>query len=863
MDFNKMTLKTQEALQRASSSCQELKHPEMTAAHLFLSLLDDPENISAPLLAKMDVPVSLVRKETEEILRGLPRAINETGPENVHMSAELNQVMNAGVREQEFLKDDFLSTEHLLLSLVKTKSAVQELFKKHGVTHDRMLKALASVRGSQRVSDQDPESKMQVLEKFTVDLTARAQQGRLDPVIGRDDEIRRVIQVLSRRTKNNPALIGEPGVGKTAIVEGLALRIVNDDVPESLKGKKVVALDLGLLIAGAKYRGEFEDRLKAVLKEIEAAKGDIILFIDEIHTLVGAGAAEGSVDASNMLKPSLARGDLRCIGATTFNEYQKYIEKDKALERRFQPVLVSEPTVEETIAILRGLKDKYEVFHGIKILDSAIIAAATLSHRYITDRFLPDKAIDLIDEASSRLRIEIGSRPEELDEIERRIMQLEIERQALKKESGSESVTARVTGLERELGDLKEKSGQMKARLESQKSVIQDIRRKKEELDQLATREQQLERKGDLTAVAEIRYSTKPRIQKDIELLNLKLREVQKDQKLLVKESVDDEDIAEIVSKWTRIPVSRMLEGEVQKVLTMADRLKEHVIGQDNAVKAVSEALRRAKAGLQDPNRPIGSFLFLGPTGVGKTELAKTLAEFLFDDREMMVRLDMSEFMEKHSVSKLIGAPPGYVGFEEGGKLTEAVRRKPYSVVLLDEIEKAHPDVFNILLQIMEDGRLTDSKGRTVNFKNTILIMTSNIGSHLLTAEKPDPEIADRISQELKSVFRPEFLNRLDEIIIFNSLSREDIHSIVRLQVKNLRKLLDARKIELDLAPKAVDYLAEIGFDPAFGARPLRRAIEREIVNNLSTEILEGKITEATKVKVDFDGKKLVFRQTR
>jgi ATP-dependent Clp protease ATP-binding subunit ClpB len=862
MDFNKLTLKTQEAFQRASSLCQEYKHSEFTPAHLFLSLLDDPENIAVPLLGKLDVPESAVRKETEELLRSMPRAIGETGPANTYMSNELNQVVANGFKEQEFLGDGFLSTEHILLSLVKTRSAVQDLLKKHGVTHERMLKALASLRGSQRITDQDPESKMQVLEKYTVDLTNRALQGKLDPVIGRDDEIRRVIQVLSRRTKNNPALIGEPGVGKTAIVEGLALRIVNNDVPESLKGKKLVALDLGLLIAGTKYRGEFEDRLKAVIREIEAAKGGIILFIDEIHTLVGAGAAEGSVDASNMLKPALARGELRCIGATTLNEYQKYIEKDKALERRFQPVMVDEPSVEETITILRGLKDKYEVFHGIKILDSAIIAAATLSHRYITDRFLPDKAIDLIDEASSRLRIEIGSRPEELDEIERKIMQLEIEKQALKKESANEAVRPRLASLDKELADLKEKSGLMKARLEAQKTVIQSIRTKKEELDQLTTQEQQLERAGDLTRVAEIRYDRKPRIQKEIDGLAARLKDVQKGEKLLVKESVDDEDIAEIVSRWTGIPVSRMLESEVQKILAMADRLREAVIGQDNAVRAVSDAIRRSKAGLQDPNRPIGSFLFLGPTGVGKTELAKTLAEFLFNDREMMVRLDMSEFMEKHSVSKLIGAPPGYVGYEEGGKLTEAVRRKPYCVVLLDEIEKAHPDVFNVLLQILEDGRLTDSKGRTVNFKNTILIMTSNIGSHLLTDPGRKEDIGEKISQELKAVFRPEFLNRVDEIVIFNSLTLEHIRRIVRLQVKSLGRLLDARKIGIELTEKAVDWLAEIGFDPAFGARPLRRAVEREIVNNLSTEILQGRIREGGRVKVDSDGKRLVFSQS-
>jgi ATP-dependent Clp protease ATP-binding subunit ClpB len=861
MNPNKMTIKVQEALQNASQLAMERNHQEILPLHLFMAMLEDQETLAQSLFSQIGVNPSMLAKETESLLQRLPRAYGDVGLNNVVFSGSLSRLLSDAEKEREALKDEFLSIEHLLLAFTRFQDDVAELLKRNGITHEIMLQALSKLRGSHRVTDQNPEAKTQVLQKYTIDLNERASKGKLDPVIGRDEEIRRVIQVLSRRTKNNPVLIGEPGVGKTAIVEGLALRIVNSDVPEALKNKRIMALDMGRLIAGAKYRGEFEDRLKAVLKEIADSGGQIILFIDELHTIVGAGAAEGAVDASNMLKPSLARGELRCIGATTLNEYQKYIEKDKALERRFQPVYTDEPSVEDTITILRGLKDKYEVFHGIKILDSAIVAAATLSHRYITDRFLPDKAIDLLDEAASRLRISIDSMPEELDQVTRRITQLEIEREALKKEKSAGLGGEKLEEVEKELAELKEKSGTMRAQLESQKRIILGIRQSKEELDRLAVEEQQLERKGDLTAVAEIRYDKKPKLQKKIEQLSEELKEMQKRQQLLIKEEIDEESIAEIVSRWTNIPVSKMMESEIQKYLHVEEKLRESVIGQENAITAVGNAIRRNKAGLQDPHRPIGSFIFLGPTGVGKTELAKTLADFLFDDREMMIRLDMSEFMEKHSVSKLIGAPPGYVGYDEGGKLTEAVRRKPYSVVLFDEIEKAHPDVFNILLQVMDDGRLTDSKGRLVNFKNTILIMTSNIGSQFMLQDLPPEEMQRKVTEELRQAFRPEFLNRVDEIVVFNRLGEKEIREIVNLQLKKVRELLAAKNIRLEVSDEALDYLGKEGFDPQFGARPLKRTIEREVLNRISMEILSGKVKEHSLLRIDKDKHGLTFHQ--
>jgi len=852
INIDKFTLKSQEALRTAMELASSNGNPEVLALHLLSALLEDKEGLVRPIISKTGVPLDVIIQKTEQEIKRLPKA---SGSISYGLSKELETILKNAQTESVKMHDEFVSTEHLLLSMASDKNSVSSVFEQTGLNYDLLLKATAQIRGTSRVTDPEPESKMRALEKYTIDLTQRASLNKLDPVIGRDDEIRRVIQVLSRRTKNNPALIGEPGVGKTAIVEGLAQRIIANDVPESLKNKRIVALDLGLLIAGTKYRGEFEDRLKSVIKEIVESEGQIILFIDEIHTLVGAGAAEGAMDASNMLKPALARGDLRCIGATTLNEYRKYIEKDKALERRFQPVLVSEPDVNETITILRGIKDKYEIFHGVKILDSALVAAATLSHRYITDRFLPDKAIDLIDEAASRLRIQIDSVPEDLDEIERRITQLEIEREGLKKEAEHTFGKERLSAVERELADLKEQRSSLNIRLQGQKEIIVKIRNKKEELDKLNLEEQKMERLGDLGKVAEIRYGKKPLLLKEIDELSKKLESIRKEQGLLVKESVDEEDIAKIVSRWTGIPVSRMLESETTKLLKMEETLKEYVIGQDEAIVALSETIRRSRAGLQDPRRPVGSFLFLGPTGVGKTELCRTLAWFLFNDSEMMIRLDMSEFMEKHSVSRLIGAPPGYVGYEEGGKLTEAVRRKPYSVILLDEIEKAHPDVFNILLQILEDGRLTDGQGRTVNFKNTIIIMTSNIGSHLINGTNDTDELKKILEDELKKFFRPELLNRLDEIIFFRPLSRENLRKITRLQIKRIQERLSDRNIKIEVTDSAIDFLSEKGFDPVYGARPLRRLVEKEILNQLSRLILEGKLKEGSKVIVDKDKK--------
>jgi ATP-dependent Clp protease ATP-binding subunit ClpB len=857
MRLDKLTTKSQEALQQAHSLAEKRNHQAIDAEHLLFALLGQKEGVVLSLLQKLGVPVTPLAEGLQRALDRLPQVTGGAG--QAFITPRLKKIIEGAEAEAETLKDEYVSTEHLLLSLVQDSGEAGKLLKQFGASRDKILTALVSIRGAQRITDPNPEEKYQALEKYSRDLTDLARKGKLDPVIGRDDEIRRVIQVLSRRTKNNPVLIGEPGVGKTAIVEGLALRIVNGDVPEGLKEKRLVALDMGALVAGAKFRGEFEERLKAVLKEVTEASGQIILFIDELHTLVGAGAAEGAMDASNMLKPALARGELRCVGATTLDEYRKRVEKDPALERRFQPIYVGEPSVEDTIAILRGLKERYEVHHGVRITDGAIIAAATLSHRYISDRFLPDKAIDLIDEAASRLRIEIDSMPIEIDEIERKVLQLEIERQALKREEDKAS-KERLAQLEREIHNLRETSDGLKAHWKNEKESIQRIRSLKEKIEATKLEEQQAQRQGNLNRAAELRYGTLTQLQRELEDANLKLVELQKNQKML-KEEVDGEDVAEVVAKWTGIPVSKMLEGELQKLLRMEDRLKLRVVGQDSAIHAVSNAVRRARAGLQDENRPIGSFIFLGPTGVGKTELCRALAEFLFDDEQAMVRLDMSEFMEKHSVSRLIGAPPGYVGYEEGGYLTEAVRRRPYSVVLFDEIEKAHPDVFNALLQILEDGRMTDGQGRTVDFKNTVIIMTSNLGSQYIQelAETNRKEMERRVMAALREAFKPEFLNRVDETIIFNSLGREEIKSIVEIQLRRLRQNLANRKLDLEITDRAKALLAEHGYDPVYGARPLKRTIQRLIQDPLAVKILEGEFKEGDRVRIDSDGEALTF----
>ncbi len=863
MRFDKLTIKAQEALQQAQNITEDYKHPEIRPEHLTLALLQQQDGIVLSLIKKLESDPTALTNELESLLQKEPQVSGE-GFHQPPLSPASTDIIKKSFKIAEEFKDDYVSTEHLFLSILqKSGTKPYDLFKKNGVSPNKIFQALKAVRGSQRVTDQNPESRYQALEKFSRDLTDLARKGQLDPVIGRDDEIRRIMQVLSRRTKNNPVLIGEPGVGKTAIVEGLAIRIAHGDVPDTLKKKRVVALDLGALIAGTKYRGEFEDRLKAFLKEIEDAAGEIILLIDELHTLVGAGAAEGAVDASNMLKPALARGELRCVGATTLNEYKKHIEKDAALERRFQPVLVKEPTVEDTIGILRGLKERYEVHHGVRIQDSAILAAALLSNRYITDRFLPDKAIDLIDEAASRLRIEIDSMPSEIDEIQRKITQLEIEAEALKREKSQDS-KKRLTKITAEIARLKEERNVLKMHWSSEKEKISKIRSLKEEIEKAKMEAEKSEREGNLGKAAELTYGTLLELNKELEKEKMVLAELQKKQKML-KEEVHEEDIAAIVSKWTGVQVTRILESEAKKLIDLENQLRERVVGQDQAIRAVSDAVRRARSGLKDPSRPIGSFIFMGPTGVGKTELARTLSESLFDDEKAMIRLDMSEYMEKHSVARMIGSPPGYVGYEEGGQLTEMVRRRPYAVILMDEIEKAHPEVFHILLQILDEGRLTDGKGRTIDFKNTIIIMTSNIASHAIheMADKDENQMKEKIEDALKASFRPEFLNRIDDIILFRSLTRADLLKIVDIQINELHALLADQKIHLELTDEAKSLIAEKGYDIAYGARPLKRAIQKYIQNPLSLKLLEEDIKSGETIIIDAgpDGKMLFRRK--
>lgn len=853
MKFDKFTIKVQEALMAARSLAQTNDNQQIEPVHLLISMIEQTDGITTPLLNKLGISTSQLLHDLNKDLERIPK-VTGAGATDVVLSTVLGKVFDNAWKEAESLKDQYLSTEHIILALSKEQSSsIYPFLKKNGITHDRILQALTSIRGSQTITDQDPEGKYQAIEKYSRNLTDLARRNKIDPVIGRDDEIRRIMHILSRRTKNNPVLIGEAGVGKTAIVEGLAQRIANNDIPESLKDKDIIAMDLAAMVAGAKYRGEFEDRLKAFLKEVEKGVGKYILFIDELHTLVGAGAAQGAIDASNMLKPALARGELRAIGATTIDEYRKYIEKDAALTRRFQTVFVDEPSVEDSIAILRGLKEKYEIHHGVRITDSAIIAAVTLSHRYIADRFLPDKAIDLMDEAASRLRIEIDSMPTEIDEIERKIIQLEIQKEALKKES-DKSIKEKMKRLDEELQNLQEESDHLKLQWNNEKNLISKITEIKKKMEEAKIEADRAEKRGDLGKAAELTYGVLNQLKKDLEKYNDELSEIQKN-KTMLKQEVDEEDIAKIVSQWTGIPVSRMLEGEREKLLKMEDRLKKRVIGQDEALQIISNAIRRARAGIQDPNRPIGTFIFMGPTGVGKTETAKALAEFLFDDENAMIRIDMSEFMEKHSIARLIGAPPGYVGYDEGGYLTEAIRRRPYSVILFDEIEKAHQDVFNILLQIMDDGRLTDGHGRTVDFKNTIIIMTSNIGSQYILESRKDnkQENKELILNTLKNYFRPEFINRVDEIVLFNFLEEEQIKQIIDIQINNLNKVLSEHKIQIELTNSAKNMLAKKGFDPDYGARPLKRAIQNYIQNPLSLKILEGDINDEDLIKVDLN----------
>ncbi len=859
MKFDRFTLKAQNVIEEALNLCQEKKHTLLEPEHIALALISDREGIVKSILENLGVNIESLKEALFNHISTFPQVKGFIQPQ---ISGEAIKVLNEADKISKVWGDEFISTEHILLALTESVNKFSECLRKQGISKEDIANKINYFRRGQKITSESAEETLRALEKFGRDLTKLAESGKLDPVIGRDEEIRRVIQVLSRRTKNNPVLIGEPGVGKTAIVEGLAQRVAKGDVPQSLKDKKIIALDLGALVAGTKYRGQFEERLKAVLKEIETQQ-NVVLFIDELHTLVGAGAAEGAIDAANLLKPALARGLLRCIGATTIDEYRKHIEKDAALERRFQPVLVNEPTVQETIAILRGLKEKYELHHGVRIKDSALIYAAELSHKYITDRFLPDKAIDLIDEAAALLRMEIDSQPTEIDEIKRKILQLEIEREALKRETDSDS-KGKLTKLTETIEGLKKEYEDLKKHWEKEKQIITQIRDVKQEVEDLKLKAQKYELQGDLEKVAHIRYGKIPELEKRLEELNKKLKELQVNKRML-KEEVDEEDIANIVSKWTGIPVYRLLESEKEKLLFMEDRLKERVVGQDTVVKLISDCIRRARTGLSDPNRPLGSFIFLGPTGVGKTELAKTLAWFLFNDENALIRIDMTEFMEKHAVSRLIGAPPGYVGYEEGGQLTEAVRRRPYSVILFDEIEKAHSDVFNILLQILDEGRLTDSKGRLINFKNTVLIMTSNIGSEwfLESDRLPKEAIEERIKEALKKHFKPEFLNRIDEIIIFNKLALSDIEKIVDIQISYIRERLKKMKIEIELTSKAKRLLAQRGFSVEYGARPLKRVLQRLVLDQISKKILEGKIKEGDKILIDSKEDELIFKKER